>query len=385
MFKQFTKYKNNPMYIFLLLLTVATIIGFHAWRTMFNNFSVEVTNINGLQMGTLQSVREVPGFLSLLVIYILLFVSEHRLASLSVALLGVGVGLTGIFPSYYVLIFTTILMSTGFHYFETVNQSLSLQYFSKLESPLVLSHFKSMSSFTSIITSGAVLLLLKFLSYKFVFILFGFLVLIISLYTLTKNPSDKSLPLQHKKMILRKKYWLYYILTFFAGARRQIFVAFSVFLMVQKFKFSVTEIALLFILNNTITIFVAPLLGRSINRFGERKVLSLEYFSLIIIFTSYAFVQSKMIVAILYLLDHIFFSFSLAIKTYFQKIADASDIAPSMAVGFTINHIAAVVIPFIGGLIWMIDYRITFLAAAVLCIISLVFVQYIDTKVTEKT
>ena len=154
--------------------------------------------------------------------------------------------------------------------------------------------------------------------------------------------------------------------------------------MVQKFKFSVTEIAFLFIINNAITIFIAPLLGKSINHFGERKVLSLEYFALIIIFTSYAFVESKILIAILYLLDHIFFSFSIAIRTYFQKIADSSDIAPSMAVGFTINHIAAVVIPFIGGLVWMIDYRITFLAATLLCIISLVFVQYIDTHTIDK-
>jgi len=372
------------MYIFLLLLTVATVIGFHAWRTMFNNFSVEVVNINGLQMGTLQSVREIPGFLSLLVIYLLLFVSEHRLASISVAILGIGIALTGIFPSFYGLIFTTILMSTGFHYFETVNQSLTLQYFSKLESPLVLSHFRSISSLASIITGGAVLVLLKFFSYQYVFSLFGMVVLFIAFYTLTKNPTDKSLPSQHKKMILKKKYWLYYTLTFFAGARRQIFVAFSVFLMVQKFKFSVTEIAFLFIINNAITIFIAPLLGKSINHFGERKVLSLEYFALIIIFTSYAFVESKILIAILYLLDHIFFSFSIAIRTYFQKIADSSDIAPSMAVGFTINHIAAVVIPFIGGLVWMIDYRITFLAATLLCIISLVFVQYIDTHTIDK-
>ena len=82
-------------------------------------------------------------------------------------------------------------------------------------------------------------------------------------------------------------------------------------------------------------------------------------------------------VIVLYILDHIFFNFSIAIKTFFQKIADPRDIAPSMAVGFTINHIAAVVLPVLGGLTWMIDYRIPFVAGAVLAAISLVTVQQI--------
>ncbi len=89
-------------------------------------------------------------------------------------------------------------------------------------------------------------------------------------------------------------------------------------------------------------------------------VLSLEYAGLIFVFLAYATVESKTVVAILYILDHIFFNFSIAIRTYFQKIGDPRDIAPSMAVGFTINHVTAVVIPAIGGLVWMIDYRILF-------------------------
>jgi hypothetical protein len=375
----YRQFKNNPMYVFLLMLSLATIVGFQAWRTLFNNFSVEIAHINGLQMGTLQSVREIPGFLALLVIYLLLIISEHRLASIAVAALGAGVALTGVYPHFYGLIFTTIIMSIGFHYFETVNQSLTLQYFSKRDTPLVIANLRSISSLASIITGGAILIALNFLSYQLIFIIFGTAVITLAIYTLTKNPINHSLPPQHKKMILRSKYWLYYVLTFFAGARRQIFVAFSLFLMVERFQFTTTEIALLFILNNAINIFVSPIIGKSINRFGERKVLSLEYFSLMIIFTAYAYVESKAVIAVLYILDHIFFNFSMAIRTYFQKIADNKDIAPSMAVGFTINHIAAVIIPVLGGMLWMVDYRITFIAAVVISLLSLIFVQFIPT------
>jgi MFS family permease len=165
-----------------------------------------------------------------------------------------------------------------------------------------------------------------------------------------------------------------------AGARRQIFMAFAVFLMVKKFHFSIQEVTILFVINNVINYFLSPLIGKSIIRFGERKVLSLEYFSLIFVFIGYAMTQSKLLVAILYILDHIFFNFAIAIRTYFQKVGNPQHIAPSMAVGFTINHIAAVVLPAVGGLLWMVDYRIPFLCGAALSLVSLIATQQIRVK-----
>jgi MFS family permease len=157
-------------------------------------------------------------------------------------------------------------------------------------------------------------------------------------------------------------------------------MAFAIFLMVKKFNFSVQEIAILFVINNAVNYFLSPLIGKGIIRFGERKILSLEYFSLIFIFSGYAIVQSKLPAAMLYILDHIFFNFSIAIRTYFQKIGDPKDIAPTMAVGFTINHIAAVVLPVLGGVLWMVDYRIPFILGAGLSFISLAAVQKINTN-----
>ena len=186
-------------------------------------------------------------------------------------------------------------------------------------------------------------------------------------------------------MIFRKKYGLFYFLTFMAGARRQIFMAFSVLLMVEKFNYSVQEITILFVINNIINYYLSPLIGKSIIRFGERKVLSLEYLSLIFIFIAYAATGSKWFVALLYIFDHIFFNFSIAIRTYFQKVGDPRDIAPSMAVGFTINHIAAVFLPALGGLLWMIDYRIPFIGGAMMALVSLLAVQMIRTPVKVST
>jgi predicted MFS family arabinose efflux permease len=369
--------KKNPMYWYILLLVVAITIGFQAWRTLLNNYAVDEVGINGLQMGVIQSIREIPGFLALLVVYLLLIFKEHRLAAFSTLLLGAGVMSAGFFPSFGGLIVTTLIMSIGFHYFETVNQSLTLQYFQEKQAPVMIGRIKSMGALTNIIVGAIIWIISPYMSLKMQFIAFGAVVIILALTAFSKNPVDKNLPIQHKKMILRKKYWLFYTLNFLSGARRQIFVVFAVFMLVEKYHFQVKEIAILFILNNIATYFISPLVAKAINKFGERAILTVEYSSLIILFLCYAFIEDKSVVAVLYVIDHIFFSASMAINTFFQKTADAKDIAPSMAVGFTINHISAVVIPVIGGALWMINWRIPFIGGAVIAVLSLVFSQMI--------
>jgi len=370
-------YKQNPMYGYLLLLTVCSTAGLHVWRTLFDNFAVHIVNLNGAHVGVLQSVREIPGLLSLLVVYVLLIVKEHRLSALAVLLLGLGVALTGMLPTFYGLIFTTLVMSFGFHYFETTNQSLTLQYFDKQTAPLVFGRLRSYAAGTNVCCGLLVLFLAPLLDFRELYFIFGVIIMLAALWALTKNPSDRNLPVQRKQMIIRRRYWLYYCLTFMAGARRQIFVAFAVFLLVKKFGFSVPEIAVLFMLNNVVNFFLSPYIGKWVVRYGERNMLSVEYFFLIIIFIAYGLVESRYVALALYIADHIFFNFSLAIRTFFQKIADPEDIAPSMAFGFTINHIAAVFLPVAGGLLWLVDYRLVFFAGAALSLGSLTLVQYI--------
>lgn len=368
---------ETKMFLFLMILTVASFTGLQGWMILFNNFAVEKAHFTGFEMGISQSVREIPGFLALLVVYVLVFLKEHKLATFSVLILGTGVCLTGFFPSFSGVLMTTLVMSFGFHYYETVNQSLTLQYFEKQRSPIIFGRLRSIAAVTSILVGILVYFLSKRFDYHISYAVIGSFVILLGVISLFLNPEDLTKPHQTKKMILKKKYTLYYVLTFLAGARRQIFVAFSVFLLVEKFKFSIQEISILFFVNNLVNFILSPLIGKAINIFGERKVLSLEYASLFFIFVLYAVTDNKTVVAVAYILDHIFFNFAIAIRTFFQKIAESEDIAGSMAVGFTINHIAAVFLPVVGGFMWVIDYKIPFLAGAFLSICSLIAVQFI--------
>jgi predicted MFS family arabinose efflux permease len=374
------KSRAEPMFRYIMMLNIAMAIGTQSWLAMLNNFAFEEVAFDGAKMGILQSVREIPGFLALLVVYVILIIREHRLAAMAVGLSGIGVAVTGLFPSFSGLLLTTTIMSVGFHYFETVHQSLTLQYFGKESAAWVMGKMKSFASMTNIVAGGGVLVLTSIFAFKESFLLAGLPVIAIALWAMTQSPHNKALPAQQKGFVLRKKYSLYYALTLMAGARRQIFTAFAIFLLVEKFRFSVQEVAVLAVFNNIAVYFIGPMAGRLTIRFGERKILGVEYAVLIIIFIGYAITESAIVAAMLYVLDHIFFTLHIAINTYFQKIADHRDVASSMAVGFTINHIAAIIIPVTFGILWMVDYRIPFLLGAVMAFVSLLLALMIKTE-----
>lgn len=359
--------------ILLYLLAGAVPLSFATWQTLLNNFAIERAAFTGAEIGILQSLREVPGFLAFAVVFLLLLIREQRLAYISLLLLGLGTAVTGFFPTVIGLYITTVIMSLGYHYYETLQTSLSLQWIEKEHAPEILGRIIAVGSFTSIVTFALIWLASDFagLDFSWVYLLGGGLTVVVACICWLGFPSYPEKVVQHKKMVLRKRYWLYYALTFMSGARRQIFIVFAGFLMVEKFGFDVGQIALLFLLNAGINIWLAPRIGRLIGRIGERKALIFEYVGLMGVFTAYAFVDDAMLAAGLYVVDHLFFALAIAIKTYFQKIADPKDIAATAGVGFTINHIAAVVIPAVFGIIWLTSPAAVFLAGTAMAAFSL--------------
>lgn len=371
------QYKKNPMFKYLIVLTGCSMLGLQAWQTMFNNFAVDIVHLEGSHVGIIQAVREIPGLLSFTAIFIMHLLHEHRMAAASILFLGIWMAVTGFLPSYAGLISTTLFMSFGFHYYETTNQSLTLQYFDAATSPKVLGSQRSLAALSNICASGIIFVIASIFEYRHIYLFFGLVIVAVAVWAFLQNPVDKDLVPQKKRIIMRRKYSLFYILTFLAGARRQIFIVFAPFLLVKHFHFTIQEIAILFIINNIINYFLSPAIGRAIIRFGERRVMTLEYTSLVFLFIAYANIESKILAGVLYILDYIFFNFAIAVNTYFQKVGDPADIAPSMAIGFTINHIAAVVIPVVGGILWLHDYRIPFYSGVALCAVMLIFIQKI--------
>ena len=370
---------------FLLLISIVVPIAFSSWMALLNNFVIEKANFDGADIGLLQSVREIPGFLAFTVVFVLAFIREQRFMLISLAMLTVGTAITGLFPTLTGLLLTTILMSTGFHYFETLKQSLSLQWLNKEEAPEMLGKMISVGALASLITYGSIWVMLEQLKLDFAWVYgitggIGFILVLVMTFGF---PEFQTKTQQNKKLVLRKRYWLYYALTFMSGARRQIFTVFAGFLMVEKFGYSAADITLLFLINYLFNFLFAKRIGRFIGVVGERKALIFEYVGLIGVFVGYALVQTAEWAAALYVVDHLFFALALAIKTYFQKIADPADMASTAGVSFTINHIAAVVIPVVFGVIWLSSPATVFYIGAVMAVVSLALSLNIPKKPEE--
>jgi len=362
----------------LFLMAAAMPVAFATWSALLNNFVIEVAGFDGSDIGWLHTVREIPGFFAVGVIALIMVMREQVLGLVALVLLGVATALTAQFPSLGGILTITMLSSIGFHYYETVNQSLQLQWLDKARAPQMLGWILSAGSAATLV--AYVLIVLSWerlgLTYNLVYMVAGGFTAAVALFCLIAYPQFEAPNPQVKRMVLRRRYWLYYALQFMSGARRQIFVVFAGFMMVEKFGFAVHEVTALFLVTLVSNIVFAPVMGRAVHVFGERNALAFEYVGLIGVFLAYGglyfFGWGVLLAAALYVLDHLFFALALALKTYFQKIADPGDIAPTAAVAFTINHIAAVFLPASLGYLWLVSPAGVFLLAAAMAGVSLI-------------
>ncbi|RYG90806.1 MFS transporter [Loktanella sp. IMCC34160] len=361
----------------LFLMAMAMPVAFSTWSALLNNFVIEVADFDGSDIGWLHTVREIPGFFAIGVIAIIMVMREQVLGTVALLLLGVATGITAWFPSMGGILTITMLSSIGFHYFETVNQSLQLQWIDKLRAPQMLGWILAAGSGATLVAYGLIVLTWDALglTYNTVYMISGGFTALVAIFCYLAYPQFEAPNPQVKKMILRRRYWLYYALQFMSGARRQIFVVFAGFMMVEKFGFKVHEVTALYLINLVANMIFAPLMGRVVTLWGERRALVFEYVGLATVFLAYGgvywFGWGVVVAATLYVLDHLYFALALALKTYFQKIADPGDIAPTAAVAFTINHIAAVFLPAMLGYLWLVSPVAVFVAAAGMAIVSL--------------
>ena len=372
--------KLSPITL-LKLMTFAMPFSFGVWMALFNNFAIDQVALNGSHIGVLQSWREVPGFLAFGAVFLLLFIAEQRLAIWSLIMLGAGTAITGWLPSFNGLLVTTMLMSVGFHYYETMKQSLALQWFSKAEAPVQLGRLMSIGAASSLLAYAWVWAALEVFNVPvaWVYTFGGGVTVVIAVLALIMFPQYTSKVTQTKKLILRKRYSLYYALVFMGGGRRQIFVVFAALMMVVRFGFGADEVALMFLANGLLSMWLAPKIGGLVARWGEKRALTVEYTGLILVFLAYSIVEWAPLAVALYMLDHVLFAMAIAQKTYFQKIADPADMASTAGVSFTINHIAAVVLPALMGLLWLVSPSWVFILGAVMALMSLLLARWVPT------
>ena len=358
--------------------------GFSAWRVLFNNFAVEIFNASSVDVGIIQSVREVPGLLAFGVGALALYFTESKIASVSIVIVGLGLLLCGMSNSIIMLAGATLLMSFGFHYFEPTNSSQLLLLSENAKLGKVQGRLQSYESMAGLVGAGLIVILTLFLDYRMIYYIIGGIVVLIGGYLTYALPSNRGKE-ENRKIKLKKKYSLYYILSFLRGCRRHIFTTFAIFLLVKNHSLDITFISSLMFVNFFITIFTARIMGHLSDTIGEKLVLVGSSFILVFIFCGYAFISYLPLLMILYVIDNMLFSSSLALRSYLRKIAPSEDITGCLSFGMTANHITAVVIPIIGGILWVkFGYETTFLAGAVIVFFDMLISLKIPKLPTEQ-
>ncbi|UCF60963.1 MAG: MFS transporter [Anaerolineaceae bacterium] len=368
--------------IFLLISNFLLHFGFQVWRTMINNFAVEEIGIGPASIGWLQALREVPGLMGFLLGFLALFISEVRIMSLSVILLGAGIFLTGQATNIPFLLISAVVMSIGFHFFIPCNDGVILMTIEKEQTPKALGQLRSLGAISALTGTVMVYLLAEGWGYRTLFMVLGGFIVVSGLLLLPLGSTQEGLP-QRRQVILRRRYWLFYLLAFMMGSRRHIFTTFAVFLLVREHGISVQTTALLFTINSLVSVYTMQLMGKLVGRLGERLMLSIAFSALGFVFLGYAFVSYLPALFVLFVLDNILFGFNLALATYFQKIAiTQEEITSNLAVQQSINHIAAIVMPVVGGTAWeLFGSQAPFLVGVGIALVSLVLVQFLRVPV----
>jgi len=370
-------------------------LGFNVWQAVFNNFAVEELGINAAQVGVVQSLREVPGLLGFVLGFLVLLLTEMRVMGLSVLLAGLGVVITGWSDSLSLFILGTMVTSVGFHFFYPSNASVVLMVVGKEEAPKVLGRLGSVAAFAAVVATLAVWILVDGVhygpvnipawGYRTLLAVIGGIVVVGGLFSIRSSWRGSG-EHQRRKVVFRREYWLYYLLTFMLGSRRHIFMTFALFLLVERYAMDVRQTAALLLVNSLVSTYTAGQLGRAVARFGERKVLTWNFLGLTGVFLGYAYIESLAVLCMLFVLDNIFFGFNLAVDSYFQKIARSpEEITSNVSMAQTINHISALVVPWLGGLLWVgVSPTATFLAGTAIAIVSLALAQFIPARPAPK-
>jgi predicted MFS family arabinose efflux permease len=267
-------------------------------------------------------------------------------------MLGVGLLLTAQAQSVPFLIFATLLMSVGFHFFAPSTSAVMLMVTKTEDTPRMLGNLGSLGSLAAVLGTAIVYLFAASLGYRTLFVGTGLVVIVGGILLLPWGGGHHGLPIG-RKVVLRRKYWLYYALSFLLGSRRHIFTTFAIYLFVREYHVTIQTTALLFLVNSIVNVLTLRITGQLVGKIGERLALVITFGSLALVFLGYAYVTILPVLYLLFIVDNVFFGFNIALTTYFQKIAvTQEEITSNVSFEQAINHIAAVIVPIVGGTVW---------------------------------
>jgi predicted MFS family arabinose efflux permease len=345
--------------------------------TIFNNFAVERIGLEPQQLGVLEAIRETPGFLTAFMMAgLMIGIAEPLLAGAMLLLFGIGFIASGQVGSVIPLVTWSLVWSVGFHLWDPLANSMLLSLAQEREIGRYLGRMRSVGAIAMIGGIALIYLIIRFTKWSYG-AMYGMAGGIVALAALAIFGISREVGYPTTvRLLVKRRYTIYYALTFLDGYRRQIFNTFAIFAMVRIYHVPVQRIAILMLVNNVIAFYLGPKVGRLIDRVGEYKTLTVNYLGVGCIFLGYALVHRIEVLFCLYIIDNLLYLSSMALGVYIRRIADPTDMRPTLAMGMTMNHVAAIIMPLVGGFLWKaLGYETVFFLGAGIVVVALIVVQ----------
>lgn len=336
------------------------------------NFLVDDINISGLQNGQIEAARESCGIIAFLILALLAGLAEPIVGAFMLVLVGVGLGSYAFVPKDYLWVLgLSLVWSQGLHVWMPLPNSMALSLAEKGRTGFRLGQLASAGAVGSFLAL-ALALGLHYLKVPIrpMYVVAGCAAILgaVACFGIPRNIKTPG-----PRLVFRRKYGLYYTLCLMEGWRKQIFMAFAGYMLVRLFHTSLPTMLTLWATTMAVGFFTAPQIGKLIDRFGERRVLLNYYVLTIIIFCGYAAVplfnaDPKLLLYVLYalfVLDGSLFALAAALTTYVNRIAPPAEHTATLSMGVAMNHVAAVTMPLVGGILWQVSPVYTFLLGTI--------------------
>ncbi len=379
--KRFWQESDTSIWSTNLLLLVISVFLINFGQGLFQgastNYFVDTLSLSGAQVLWLQGIREIPGLLLILIAALSMHLPLAKRAAIAVLLMGIGYGLYAVINSYAALVLMALTASLGFHSWVPLQSSLGMGLASKEHSGRVMGVLASSRSLAVIVGMGGLALVSRLatdLSLRFYYVLGGGLIVFAALLIL-RLPNDIGAPTNgQRRMLVKRKYWLYYVLTLFEGVRTQVFGAFGTLILVQQFGLQVWQISLVLFISGVTNFVASPLVGRLLDHVGERAILTGGYLLLALGFVGYATLPSAWMLSAMVVLINMLFLCSMGLTTYVNRIAPPEELVPTLSAGVSFNHVTSVSMSFVAGtLLGIVGYQRLALGAAAVILLSVPF------------
>ena len=346
------------------------------WATR-TNFFVDTLGLSGGQVLWLEGIREIPGLGLIFIAALTMRLPLSRRAAASVFIMGVGYGLYAVIISYLALLVVAVIASLGMHMWMPLRSTLAMCLTTEDKVGRVLGSLASVGALASLAGIGLLSIISRLLESMSltVYYIGGGAFLILAALLILKLPTHiGATETEQPRLLLKQRYWLYYVLTFLQGSRKQILDTFGMLVLVNNFGLRVQNISLLLLISSTVNMISGPYVGHLIDRFGERRMVSLSYVLLAVCCIGFAIVHTVWTLAFLLIVIRLLVMFGIGLSTYVRRISSVEELTPTLSAGISINHITSVAMPLVAGILLpTIGYEGIFWGAAALIILSIPF------------